>query len=266
MTSRINNGVLAAIERGYAFMPRRRPSADALARARIISHRGECDNRRVAENTFAAFDPLVDSGVWGIEFDLRWTRDLEPVVCHDPDLQRVFGLPLHLAETRFATLRARCPAVPHLDEFIQRYARRVHLMLELKAEVYPDPDRQRTRLIQCLSGLQPGADHHVLSLEPRLFGHVPDLPAICWLPVARLNIAEISAFALHHGCAGLAGPFMALGRKMIGRHRQRGQSIGVGFPATRALLYREIDRGVTWLFSNRALRLQGYLDDARASV
>lgn len=255
MGTRINNSALALIERCYALAPRRQPADDALARTRIISHRGERDNRRVLENTFAAFDPLIDTGIWAIEFDLRWTRDLEPVVCHDANLKRVFGQPLHLADTPFATLRARCPTVPHLDEFVQRYAGRTRLMLELKAESYPDPDKQQARLMQALAGLRPAADFHILALQPELFEHVSDLPTASWLPVARLNAAQMSAFALERACAGVAGPFMAFGRQRTALHHQQGQAVGVGFPATRNLMHRELARGIDWLFTNHALRL-----------
>lgn len=258
MKRRINNGALALIERGYALAPQRRASVEALAQTKIISHRGERDNQGVSENTFAAFDPLLDSGVWGIEFDLRWTRDLEPVVCHDPDLKRVFGLPLRLADTSYATLRARCPQVPHLGELLQRYGKRIHLMLEIKDEPYLDPERQRTLLAHHLAGLTPGTDFHILALDTDLFAHTPDLPAVCWLPVAKLNIARMSAFALKHQCAGVAAAFMALGPQTIARHHQQQQVVGVGFPTTRRLVHREVNRGVDWLFANRALRLLRY--------
>lgn len=72
MSPWIKTVFLAATEAGYATLPRSRPSAAELAATRIVSHRGERDNRRVFANTFAAADPLLDSGVWGIEFDLRW--------------------------------------------------------------------------------------------------------------------------------------------------------------------------------------------------
>lgn len=100
--------------------------------ARVVSHRGERDNRRVMDNTFAAVDPLADAGVWGVEFDLHWTLDDEPMVCHGADLRRVFGLDLVLAGIDYATLRTRCPQVPHLGDFVARYCRQLHLMMELK--------------------------------------------------------------------------------------------------------------------------------------
>ena len=77
-----------------AVWPRKKPLSARLSVCRIISHRGEHDNYNVMENTLAAFDTADRAGVWGIECDVRWTADLEPVICHDPDLTRISaGLP-----------------------------------------------------------------------------------------------------------------------------------------------------------------------------
>ena len=61
-----------------------------LMDCRIISHRGEHDNRNVFENTLKSFDKALESGIFGIEFDLRWTKDLKPVVFHDGNTKRLF--------------------------------------------------------------------------------------------------------------------------------------------------------------------------------
>jgi glycerophosphoryl diester phosphodiesterase len=89
----------------FLLLPRRRPSLQVIQNCKIISHRGEHDNRQVRENTMAAFTRVVEAGGWGIEFDVRWTRDLQPVVIHDPSAARVFGIDLEVA--RFPRSR-RC--------------------------------------------------------------------------------------------------------------------------------------------------------------
>lgn len=254
MVSRVKKGLLAAVEAGVAVVPRQPPPPDVLARARIVSHRGERDNQRTRENTFAAFDPLVGSGVWGIEFDVRWTRDLEPVVCHDPDLLRVFRLPLSLVDTDYRTLRACCPDAPHLGEFVERYGGRLHLMLELKNAPYPDTDLQQKRLLQHLSGLQPIRDFHILALNTDLYRHVSDLPSQSWFPVAQFNVPKVSAFALANDCAGMAGPYALIGAKHLDAHHSAGQKVGIGFPHRRNVLFRELARGADWIFSDHALK------------
>lgn len=255
----IDNVGLKVIDFAAACIPRRRPPRPVLARAKIVAHRGAHDNRRVRENTLPAFDALLGAGVWGLECDLRWTRDLEPVVCHDPDLKRVFGIDMRVADHDYAALRAACPELPHLREIVERYGGRLHLMLEIKAEHYPHPDAQTARLATLLAALEPARDFHILALEMDLYRHVQQLPSACWLPVARLNTAAISAFAAANGCGGFAAPYFAVSARQIARHRAAGRCVGVGFPSRRNLLYGELARGVDWIFSNHALRLQQYL-------
>lgn len=263
MAQTFEQRLLTGAELALAALPRRTPHPDHWRAARIVAHRGDTAGGRVTENTLAAFDPLPDAGVWGMEFDVRWTADLEPILLHDPNLQRVFGLPARPADLRFADLRRLCPQIPHLDEVVSRYGGRLHLMVELKAERYPDPERQRRRLADCLAGLAPGADYHVLALDTDLFQHVPDVPRNAWLPVAKTNVRAISEFALDRGCGGFAGPAPLLRLRRLLRHREANQAIGVGLPFTRGLCERELLRGVDWLFSNHALRLARWREEAR---
>lgn len=262
MAQTFEQRLLTGVELALAALPRRAPDPAHWRSAKIIAHRGDTGGGRVAENTFAAFDPLLDEGVWGMEFDVRWTVDLEPVLSHDPDLRRVFGLPLRIADLRFAELRRRCPQIPHLDEVIERYGGRLHLMTELKTEPYPDPERQRQRLADCLAGLAAGTDYHVLALDTDLFRYVPETPRNAWLPVAKTNVREISDFALRHACSGFAGPAPLLRLRHLLRHREADQAVGVGLPFTRGLFERELLRGVDWLFSNHALRLARWRGEA----
>ena len=50
----------------FMLVPRRRPARQALQDCKIISHRGEHDNRRVRENTLAAFAPVAAAGCWAM--------------------------------------------------------------------------------------------------------------------------------------------------------------------------------------------------------
>ncbi|HBZ56506.1 MAG TPA: glycerophosphodiester phosphodiesterase, partial [Syntrophobacteraceae bacterium] len=80
--------VPATIERHYqrlsdwlfARLPQSPPTSRQAQQCRIVAHRGEYDGVAVLENTVPAFDAARNAGVWGIELDVRWTRDLEPVV------------------------------------------------------------------------------------------------------------------------------------------------------------------------------------------
>lgn len=247
----------------FAALPRRRPSPDALQQARIVAHRGAHEaTRGVAENTLAAFAAARDAGVWGIETDIRWTRDHEPVLVHDPDTARVFGKPLRVAEVRAAQLRSHVPGVPTLAEVVQRYAPGMHLMLEIKDGFRPEPQRQQQRLLERLAPLRPVHDYHLMALDPALFSPFTDIPAAAMIPIARFDVARMSALALERGYAGIAGHYALIGKRYLRRHQRRSQAIGVGFPTSRNGLYRELNRGVDWIFSDHAVKLQHYVQTA----
>jgi len=247
----------------FARLPAARPTPAQLAGARVVAHRGERDDVRIQENTFAAFDPVVAAGVAAIELDIRYTADDEPVVIHDADLQRVFGLADVVATTPWQTLKRRAPALPHLADLIARYAGQAQLMIELKTR---GSARGEQRMIDLLRPLTPVDDFHLLSLDTALFDAVVDIDAACYLPVAKTNLAALQRWALAHPCAGLAGPYALMRARHISDLHERRRFVGSGFVSSSAVLWREIGRGVEWIFTNTPLRLQAALDQARANA
>lgn len=235
---------------------RHAPTAQQLAAVRIVSHRGEHDNRTVFENTFAAFDPLRGSGIFGLELDVRFTADRVPVVFHDADLRRLFGARERLADLSWERLHAGWPQVPRLDAFVRRYCGEFHLMVELKHEPYPDPPLQDRRLAEALAPALEAGRCHVLSLRPEMFARLPSLPAARTLGIGRLNADAISAESLAGRRAGFACHFTALRARHIRAHHAAGQVVGSGFPSSRALLHREAARGVDWIFTDRPRQLE----------
>ncbi|WP_353108625.1 glycerophosphodiester phosphodiesterase [Salinisphaera dokdonensis] len=260
MNSRVEHLLSHTAELALACWPHAKPTPDRLAAARIVAHRGERDDVNVQENTFAAFDPVVAAGVTALEFDIRYTRDDEPVVVHDADLERVFGLPDVVAETPWQTLRRRAPHLPHLGDFIARYAGRCHFMAELKTR---GSARAEQRMTDSLGVLEPVREFHVLSLDMTLFEAAAALPAACHLPVAKLNLGRLHDWALTHDCAGLAGPHLLMRRRQIRALQAARPFVGAGFVSRPGVLMREIARGIEWIFTNEPLRLQRALDKAR---
>ena len=250
----------------YAWWPQPRPSSLQLRSAKIVSHRGEHLDGHVRENTLAAFDRAVESGVWGIEFDIRWTRDLRPVVCHDANLQRVFGISLEIGDTSLAELRTACPLVPTLEEVVQRYGRRVHLMAEIKEEVYPEPERQNRILREIFQALRPQTDFHVLSLSIRMFDVIDFVPKTVCMPVAQLNLSRLSRLAARERMAAVAGHYLFVTSETIRRHHALGQKVATGYIGSQNCLFREINRGVDWIFSNHGAAVQAILDDCLRQI
>jgi glycerophosphoryl diester phosphodiesterase len=248
--------ILGLVDFVCMLVPRRRPTREAMAQCRIVSHRGEHNNRSVRENTFAAFAPVAEAGCWGLEFDLRWTRDLQPVVIHDADTERVFGIKLVVAEVSLAELRQRIPEVPTLVEVVERFGGRQHLMIELKRDRLGSVAARRERLREALASLEPVADYHFLALHPQSFELAGFAGGRACVPVAEFNLADLSRLALRQEYGGVCAHYLLMSRKVIERHHRQGQLVGSGFASSRNCLYREINRGVDWIFSNHALKVE----------
>ncbi len=240
----------------FMTIPRSRPSHQALLDGKIISHRGEHDNLQVKENTLAAFARVVEAGAWGIEFDVRWTRDLEPVVIHDPDTRRVFDVELVVAEVNLSELRQRVTEIPTLTEVVERFGGACHLMVELKCDGLGAEEARAKRLQEIFSSLTPGADYHFLALQFDLFDLVKFAGNEACLPVAELNTSTFSDTALARNLAGACGHYLLFSQDMIERHHRQGQKVGTGFIVSRFGFYRELNRGVDWVFTNNVLELE----------
>jgi glycerophosphoryl diester phosphodiesterase len=240
----------------FLLLPRRRPSRQALLGCKIISHRGEHDNRQVKENTMAAFARVAEAGGWGIEFDVRWTRDLQPVVIHDPNTARVFGIDLEVAAVDLHELRQQVPEIPTLEEVVTRFGGNTHLMVELKRDELGAGADRADRLREIFATLGAREDYHFLALQIDLFKLVEFAGDKACLPVAELNLGNFSHDALTRDLGGVCGQYLLLNQGLIRRHHSQGQELGTGFVGSRFCLYRELNRGVDWIFTNHALKLE----------
>ena len=64
-----------------------------------LSHRGNSND--FIENSFEAFNSVIQMGYKYIETDLRMTLDGEVIAFHDPDLKRLFNLDLLVKDLTF---------------------------------------------------------------------------------------------------------------------------------------------------------------------
>jgi glycerophosphoryl diester phosphodiesterase len=127
------------------------------ARPLVFGHRGGA--RLAPENTLAAFDRGLEAGADGLEFDVRLTRDLQPVVCHDATLDRTTDATGQLRAYDASELagvdagfhfrgpegdwpyRGRGVRLPLLADVLARYGH-LPLIVELK-----DPDLELARAV-----------------------------------------------------------------------------------------------------------------------
>ena len=232
------------------------PSLNRLQNCRIIAHRGDHGYNPARENSLAAFDRAAKAGVWGIELDIRFSADGEPMIFHDASLSRVYGSPEPFADLSHREIRHRFPGVPTLAEVVQRFGKKLHLMIEIKEQPWPHPSRRNGRFREILSALEPAGDFHLLCLHPRALAPVQGFP-----PYAKIAISEYwpefrSQWTRRRPWGGLCGHYVLLRRNVIKALHKKGQKVGTGYVRSRNGLFREINRGVDWIFSNDAVYLQ----------
>ncbi|MGM0767264.1 MAG: glycerophosphodiester phosphodiesterase family protein [Pseudomonadota bacterium] len=71
----------------------------------ITAHRGSAF--KAPENTLSAIKQAIDDGADYVEIDVQLTADGVPVLWHDSDMKRIFGLGERISETEFADIRDR---------------------------------------------------------------------------------------------------------------------------------------------------------------
>lgn len=122
----------------WALWPQRaRGSLMAPFLGRYYAHRGLHDGA-IPENSLAAFRAAVEAG-YGMELDVRLSRDGEVVVFHDATLKRMCGLDqrvdaLTLKELRKLRLGDSLETVPTFREVLRAVNGKTPLIVEFKAD------------------------------------------------------------------------------------------------------------------------------------
>ncbi len=245
----------------FATVPRIKPSLHHANNGLLIAHRGAHNNNEgIFENTHQAFQRAKEINCWGIEFDIHSTADGVFVVNHDPSLLRLWQKNGVIAELSFAELRALVPEIPSLTEVVAKYSDSLHLFIELKVSV-----QNPQALLNALSTCEPIKQYHLLTLEPSFYGGLDSLPGEALLLVAgHNNVQEFCDLSITRPYGGVLGNYLLLTNKKQKKLRQAQQATGVGFVNSKNSLYRELNREVSWLFTNEAQRISNYLNYLRS--
>jgi glycerophosphoryl diester phosphodiesterase len=100
-----------------------------------IAHRGDPITER--ENTLAAFAAAVAAGADMIELDVRCSADGEPVVVHDPTLERIWGVARPVAALAADDVRAL--GIPDLAQALAAIPEPVQVMIDYEEPGVAEP-------------------------------------------------------------------------------------------------------------------------------
>jgi glycerophosphoryl diester phosphodiesterase len=146
---------------------------------------------------------------------VRWTRDLHPVVIHDPSTGRVFGKDLNVADVSLEQLRGQIPELPTLEEVVEEFGGSTHLMVELKRDRLDRDEAKAARLAEIFSSLQAGRDFHFLALQAELFNAAVFAGNASCVLVAELDVDKLSRQVIDHGYGGFCGHYTRRGRNWV---------------------------------------------------
>lgn len=135
----------------------------------LLGHRGA--RQHAPENTFAAFDLALAQHADGFEFDVRCSRDLQTVICHDPQFRR-----LAVRRSTLKQIRAACASPkaipPSLRGVLERYGPQAFLNIEVKVRGMEEAvirEVRRARLRRYfISSFLPGVVRRLHGLDPSL--------------------------------------------------------------------------------------------------
>jgi glycerophosphoryl diester phosphodiesterase len=168
-----------------------------------LAHRG--DHRRLSENSLAALLAATDTpGCDGVEFDVRFSGDGEPVVLHDETLARVQGRPERALELTADDL-GRC-GVPRLAEVLAALPAGGFLDIELKESPRPS----FAAVLLAGRGDRPSAAA-ISSFDPDVLASLDSRLAAWprWLNAVDLGPSEVGA-ARRAGCSAVAAQWAAV--------------------------------------------------------
>lgn len=243
-----------------ALVPYERPAPSKLKNVKIVAHRTFGTNH--PENSIAAIHELLLAGVWGVELDIRFTKDHVPILSHDLNLKRCFGIDRDISSLTFHELYQLKTSVPTLAEVVSTFGHKIHLMIEIKSNFGGFSPFASISLREALQDLTPLRDYHLMSLEPYDFAAFHWLPRVACLSISTLNPRKISEQTLALNLGGITGHFILLTRSLRKKHALASQKIGTGFITSQNVLHREINADTDWLFSNNPLELQKSINDS----
>ena len=134
----------------------------------ILAHRGASAD--APENTLPAFLEAVVQGAEGVELDVQVCGSGELVVCHDPELTRLAGVPLRVGQTPYQVLRGLDvgtpsgkgrASIPLLEEVLTALPKGMLVNVELKVDGWDD--RGLARRVGALIGARSEEERVLIS-------------------------------------------------------------------------------------------------------
>lgn len=170
LTAVVLIAIMCAVIYVFLIMPRVADRADMDLLCTDYAHRG-LHSARFPENSIPAFLSAARRG-YGIELDVRMTKDKQVVVFHDASTKRMCGVDalvseMTLAQIKQLRLRGTLYAIPTLHEVLEAVDGAAPLLIEIKSE---GTHTELCQKVAQMLDLYAGA-FAIQSFDPRVLGY-----------------------------------------------------------------------------------------------
>ena len=262
----LERSAIAISDNIYSILPACQPTQKMLSSAKIIAHRGEFDNKNTFENTLAAFDRCIKNEfVYGIEFDIRWTKDLTPVVFHDIDAQRVFNSKIKISDLSLEELKIKLPLIPTLEEVVSKYGGKIHFMIELKNDESfnerspQEMETQFKKISKLLEGLTAKKDYHIMTFHTELFKYLKTTPSDCFLPIVQWSLSSAFNDIVAKNYGGVTSHYLLFTKYYRKLFNEKKIPVGIGYVDSINNFKIQCHNEITWMFTNKPLLISNFL-------
>jgi glycerophosphoryl diester phosphodiesterase len=232
----------------------------------IYAHRGA--NKEAPENTLSAFNRALNYAIDGMETDVQLSMDEVPVLWHDGFLGKLPGLETkHIDDFKYAELcamnfaahfgkGASAESIVRLQDFIDAYRRRCHLLLEIKNRDWEDRARHEIKVRKTLDMVGEAQGDTVLvssfNLDSLVYANQyrPGFPLVYnFEPEQTLAEAE-KVLQAHPFLHGLCLPKESLNESFVALLRGKAKSIAVYTCNSEEEINKALHLGVDILISD----------------
>lgn len=204
--------------------------SDLFLRNPVIAHRGAFKNHAVSENSIGSLKHAIAIGCAGSEFDVWWTADQIPVICHDHSVGGKLVEKTTLEELLKVTLEDG-QAVPSLEQYLLTIMQqnKTQLVLEIKSsEMSQERSLELTNaVVRMVHRLKAQAWVDYISFNYGVLQRIRELDPTA--PLAYLSDDKPLETLVRDGISGIDYPFYSFQRdpELINKAHKLGLSVNV---------------------------------------
>ena len=237
--------------------PVKQVSHDLLTKTVIVGHRGINGNKKLKENTLAAFKKAVQYGCKALELDLQLTNDNIIIINHDKDLMRVHKIAINIYDNNYNDIKKNCPDLLTLEYFLKYFKdKNILYFLEIKKQESIEKDHiLADQIYKYINKYNLHKNIKIISLNYQLLIEYYQPLNLEVYPIYLFTSGHAVKTCLLNNMNGVFGAYLFTSNKTIRKLRKRKKIVGLGFVNYVNTAHRLITKGIPYIFTDNPIKL-----------